>query len=80
MYVHNVCLTWILLREYCIVFHVSLCLSSGGEEVVVHTRADTVERWGHDMYIETEQGPREQWEKERVGPALKPYLLHVPWS
>ena len=32
----------------------------------MHTRADTVEKWGHDLYVEDEQGPRQQWEKEKV--------------
>lgn len=30
------------------------------------SRADTEGRWGHDAYVEEEQGPREDWEKEKV--------------
>ena len=32
----------------------------------VKSRADVVDRWLHDLYVDSEQGPREQWEKDRV--------------
>ena len=32
----------------------------------VKSRADIVDRWLHDCYVDSEQGPREQWEKDRV--------------
>ena len=38
------------------------------------TRADKVERWGHDLYVEDEQKPREEWEKEKVIFLLPPPL------
>ncbi len=30
------------------------------------SRADTADRWGHDLFVEAEQGPRQDWEKDRV--------------
>ena len=32
----------------------------------VKSRADVVDRWLHDLYEDSKQGPREQWEKDRV--------------
>ena len=29
------------------------------------SRAD-VEKWGHDMFDESRQGPKESWEKQKV--------------
>ena len=45
---------------------------------MVQTRADTVEKWGHDLYIEAEQVSREQWEKDRVHNGKFIYMyMHV---
>ena len=33
---------------------------------VEKSRADKAEKWGHDLYNEEEQKPREKWEKEKV--------------
>ena len=30
------------------------------------SRADVVEKWTHDLFRDSEQGPRAQWEKDRV--------------
>ena len=37
------------------------------------TRADRVERWGHDLYCEDQQMPRKEWEKKRVHHYLHTY-------
>ena len=30
------------------------------------SRADVVDRWGHDAYVEDQQGPRQDWEIAKV--------------
>ena len=42
----------------------SLALREPKQTII--TRADKVDRWQHDLYIEAEQKPKEQWEKDRV--------------
>ena len=53
--------------------HLPHCRSPAME--VKPTRADTVERWGHDLYIEEEQVPRKDWEKQRVRHVCSVWVL-----
>ena len=41
------------------------------------SRSETVEKWEHDLYIEEEQKPRTQSEKERVSRAERDFLCSV---
>ena len=49
----------VIFRSVCV------CVSRPAPEAE-KTRADQVEKWGHDLYVEEEQKPREDWEKEKV--------------
>ena len=42
----------------------------------IQTRADKVERWGHDLFVEEEQAPRKDWEKERVCVCVCVWVMH----
>ena len=53
---------WFVCVYLCVCL--SVCFRPAPE--VEKTRADKVDRWGHDLYIEDEQKPREEWEKEKV--------------
>ena len=39
--------------------------------------ADSVERWTHDLYVEENQGPRTEEEKERVSLLLYEGILYI---
>ena len=41
-------------------------MSCRDDDEVVKSPADSVERWTHDLYVEENQGPRTEEEKERV--------------
>ena len=74
MYIH-VCVLYVCMYNntcmyvfMCMMVYVCRVFVCSAEEevMVVQTRADVVERWGHDLYMEADQGPRQQWEKDKV--------------
>ncbi len=51
----------VLLKYVCLFMCVCVCRVTAPP-----SRADTADRWGHDLFVEAEQGPRQDWEKDRV--------------
>ena len=62
-----------LYKQYGVGMHI-LWVADNNDHCVLHCRddglvkgpADSVEQWTHDLYIEEDQGPRTEEEKERV--------------
>lgn len=55
---------WLFLVGLCLCVCLSVRFRPAPE--VEKSRADKAEKWGHDLYNEEEQKPREKWEKEKV--------------
>ena len=62
-----------LYKQYCVGMHMlwaadnnDHCVLYCRDDGVVQGPADSVERWTHDLYVEEDQGPRTEEEKERV--------------